>query len=141
MATLTVYNVADYFLTHQDPAIEPMSNMKLQKLVYLAQGTTLAKYGHLSASELSSLTHHHDPWVVQWGKAQARRTDDVIPEPELESYFTRLWVGHDGQLSPNRLSTAIRAHPESADEDARAAAEIAAGRGMSLGELRRFLDM
>lgn len=207
MTELSVYDVARYFLARQDPAAEPISNKKLQKLVYLAQGTTLAmlhrslwdttalgarvtawkegpvvpdlwreykaaqwhslpvpsdidlnefdpasramldavlaSYGHLTADQLTKLTHVHEPWVKTWAKAQSHPNDDVIPEPELAEFFTQLLAGPNDprKLSPAELSAAMRSRPEWAKEDARSAAEIAAGQGLSLGELRRFLGL
>lgn len=204
---LSVHDVARYILARQDPSTEPITNKKLQKLVYLAQGTTLAMlhrslwdttalgtrvtawkegpvvpdlwreyraarwsplpvpsgsdanaldatsramvdaviatYGHLSANQLTKLTHAHEPWVNTWAKAQVHPNDDVIPEPELAEFFTQLLAGPNDlrKLSPAELSAAMRSQPEWVKEDARSAAEIAAGQGLSLGELRRFLGL
>lgn len=210
MKDLTVFDVARYFLVRQDRSA-PITPMKLQKLVYLAQGTTLAmlhrslwdtsdlgarvtawekgpvvpalwrkykgarwhqlpvpsdveldsydsasravmdavlaKYGHLTADELANLTHHHDPWVETWAKASKEGPKpmgyDVIPEPELAEYFTQLLAGPNDprSLTPEQLAAAMQANPEWVEEDARAAAEVAAGQGMGLGELRRFLNL
>ena len=211
MKVLTVHDVARYFLARQDPVTEQITPKKLQKLVYLAHGYTLAllhrplwdtekigarltaweqgpvvpdlwreynkaqwrvlpipsnvdfesfdpalrammdevlaKYGHLSADELANLTHHHDPYVSAWGKVEGAISKplgfDLISEPEVAEYFTRMLSGtmDARHMTPKELSDALRAKPEWADEDARAAAEVAAGQGMSLGELRRFLDL
>ena len=203
----TVHDVARYILARQDPSAERITNKKLQKLVYFAQGTTLAMlhrslwdttalgarvtayeqgpvvpdlwreykpngwnplpipssvdldaldaasramidavlntYGRMTADQLTRLTHAHDPWVKARAKAQKNPNDDVIAEPELAAFFTRLLVGPNDPraLSPEQLSAAMRARPEWVGEDARAAAEIAAGQGLSLEELRRFLDL
>lgn len=210
---LSVQDVARYLLARQDPSAEPITNKKLQKLVYLAQGTTLAmlhrslwdtdalgarvtaweqgpvvpdlwreykaagyrplpvpsdldldpfdsaaravldailaEYGHLTAAQLTKLTHDHAPWVNTWEKASngsptARTLGyDVIPEPELAEFFTRMFAGPNDprSMAPEELSAAMRAQPEWAEEDARSQAEVAAGKGLSLGELRRFLGL
>ncbi len=107
----------------------------------------LEKYGHLSADELTNLTHHHDPWANTWAKVKTGSSHslgyDVIPEPELAEYFTRLLAGPNDarSLTPAQLSAAVRSNPEWVKEDSQAASEVAAGRGLSLGELRRFLGL
>lgn len=203
----TVHDVARYILARQDASAEPITNKKLQKLVYLSQGTTLAmlhrslwdtdalgarvtaweqgpvvpdlwrqykaarwrplpvpsdidpdvidpaaramidsvlnSYGRMTADQLAKLTHDHEPWARTWAKAQERPNEDVIPEREIKEYFTRLIAGPNDPraLTPEQLSAALRSGPDSEKEDAGAAAEIAAGQGMSLGELRRFLGL
>lgn len=202
---LSVHEIGRYILARQDPLTEPVTNMKLQKLVYLAQGTTLAmlhrslwdttalgarvtawkqgpvvpdlwreyrtaesrplpvptdfdpdsydggsramveavitEYGKLTADQLSKLTHEHDPWVRSRERVRSNPNDDVIAEPELEEFFTRLLAGPKDPraLSPTQLSAAMRAKSEWVQEDARSSAEIAAGKGLSLGELRCFI--
>jgi uncharacterized phage-associated protein len=203
----TILDVARYILANQDPSAEPITPKKLQKLVYLAQGTTLAmlhrslwdtsalgarvtawregpvvpelyrefrsyrwnelpvpsdvdaeaidpaartmidavinSYGRWSADKLAKLTHEHEPWQKAWAKAQANPNDDVISEPDLKAFFSRWLAGPTDprKLSPEQLTAAMQSRPDWAKEDARAAAEIAAGKGMSLGELRRFLGL
>lgn len=55
----TVFDVADYFLAAQDPeAGDLISNLKLQKLVYYAQGFSLAILGEpIFAEEIQAWPH------------------------------------------------------------------------------------
>jgi uncharacterized phage-associated protein len=201
----TVHDVARYILARQDPASEPITNKKLQKLLYLAQGTTLAMlhrvlwdtsalgarvtawkqgpvvpdlwreykasrwnplpipdgvdpqtidpvaraiiddvlntYGRWTADQLAKLTHEHEPWAKAWEKAQVNPNDDLISEPDMKAFFTRALAGPNDprKLTPDQLAAAMRSRDDWAKEDQRSAAEIKAGKGMSLGELRRFL--
>lgn len=203
----TILDVARYILAHQDPSAEPITPKKLQKLVYLAQGTTLAmlhrslwdtsalgarvtawregpvvpelfqeyrtyrwnalpvpaevdadvidpaaramidavlnSYGRWTADKLAKFTHDHEPWQKAWAKAQANANDDVISDAEIKAYFSRWLAGPTDprNLSPDQLSAAMRTRPDWVKEDARAAAELAAGNGMKLGELRRSLGL
>lgn len=211
---LTVQDVADYFLTHQEGAAEPITNKRLQKLVYLAHGTTLAllhrslwdtdeigtrvtaykegpvvpdlwrtyrqhrfhtlpvptnvdlsgidpiaraildavlhKYRSLTTAELTNLTHADGPWVKAWARAQEAVTSgykplgyDVIPDAEIKNYFARIWAGETDprKLTDGELSTAVHAQPGRDASRAEALAQVASGQGMSLGELRRYLDL
>jgi uncharacterized phage-associated protein len=211
--TLTVQDVADYFLIHQEAGAERITNKRLQKLVYLAQGTTLAllhrslwdtedigaritaweegpvvpalyrayrnnrwhdlpipsastdtigpieramldavldTYGGLTTKQLTALTHTHDPWVQAWAKTrEAEATGktplgyDVIPEGDIADYFTRMWISATDprSLRPTELAAAIHAQPGHERERAEAMAQVDAGQGMGLGDLRRFLDL
>jgi uncharacterized phage-associated protein len=208
---LSVEDVARYFLVRQDATVEPITPKKLQKLVYLAQGMSLAllhrslwdtetlgarvtaweegpvvpvlyreyksyrwrelpipknfdadaidptarammdavlaTYGRMSADQLTDLTHKHDPWMKAWAKAANPAYKplgwDVIPEPEIADYFARLLTGpvDPRAMTPEELSRAMRSQPGWAEERERAFAQVEAGQGMSLGELRRFLGL
>jgi len=56
---LSCFDVADYFLAQQDEdSGDTISNLKLQKLVYYAQGLHLAMYGKpLFAEQIEAWTH------------------------------------------------------------------------------------
>ncbi len=79
---LTCFDVAKYFLTlADDDASDSISNMKLQKLVYYAQGLYLALHGRpLFNHEIEAWTH--GPVVPDLYHLYKEHGSDRIPCPE-----------------------------------------------------------
>jgi uncharacterized phage-associated protein len=78
---LTVFNVADYFLSLVNSEIgDNITNLKLQKLVYYAQGFHLAMYGEpLFAEEIEAW--EHGPVVPALYKKYQKFGSGEIPMP------------------------------------------------------------
>ena len=81
-------DVARYFLTHQDPDNEPITNMKLQKLCYYAQGIALVVFGAPLFHD--DLEHwQHGPVVPNVFHRYKTHAQHPIPAPrnlDLELY-------------------------------------------------------
>lgn len=78
---LTAREVAKYFLTLSDPKIgELISNLKLQKLCYYAQGFHLAIHGtKLFPEQIQAWTH--GPVIPELYQAYKKYGDGAIPAP------------------------------------------------------------
>ena len=79
--TLSCYDVAQYFLAQMDEdAGDLISNLKLQKLVYYAQGFALALYGRpLFPERIEAWTH--GPVVPELYREYKPYGSDAIPCP------------------------------------------------------------
>ncbi|KKL28207.1 hypothetical protein LCGC14_2377470 [marine sediment metagenome] len=81
MATLTCFDVADYFLSLTDEdAGDLISNLKLQKLVYYAQGFYLALYNKPLFEE-SIEAWMHGPVIPKLYRKYKKHGDSYIPKP------------------------------------------------------------
>jgi hypothetical protein len=107
----------------------------------------LVDFGGLSTEQLTAMTHTHEPWVKTWAKAKDATSKslgyDVIPDPQIEAYFSAQIAGPNDprKLTPDALAAAVHAQPGWAEEQERSVGQIDAGQGLSLGELRRFLGL
>lgn len=89
---LSAFDVAAYFLSSVDEEHdEGLSNLKLQKLVYYAQGFNLALFGEpLFSEDIEAWTH--GPVVPELYQAYKRYGSDSIPAPDsidLSKFGTR----------------------------------------------------
>jgi len=79
---VTAYNVADLFLKLSEPEVgDYISNLKLQKLVYYAQGFHLAIYNEPLFNE-DIVAWEHGPVVPELYRVFKGHGSDVIPVPE-----------------------------------------------------------
>jgi uncharacterized phage-associated protein len=80
----TASDVAKYFLIKSDPdSGDTISNLKLQKLLYLAQGFFLAIYGEpLFSAKIEAWTH--GPVVPEIYHKYKKYEGSAIPIPKLE---------------------------------------------------------
>lgn len=79
---LTVQDVATYFLTKADPEVgDLISNLKLQKLCYYAQGFHLAIYGNPLFPEPIE-AWQHGPVIPDLYHAYKAYSGSAIPAPE-----------------------------------------------------------
>ncbi len=88
MAILRAADIARYFLAKQDPASagEPITNLKLQKLCYYAQGITLAKLRRPLFFE--DIEHwQQGPVVPALWREYKQFGERPIPSPELPKDF------------------------------------------------------
>ena len=78
----TVKEIAKYFLTLSDPKVgDIISNLKLQKLCYYAQGFNLALYEtRLFPEKIEAWTH--GPVIRELYQAYKKYGDGAIPLPE-----------------------------------------------------------
>lgn len=78
----TVKDIAKYFLTLSDPKIgDLISNLKLQKLCYYAQGFHLAIYGtKIFPEKIEAWTH--GPVIRELYQAYKKYGEGAIPAPE-----------------------------------------------------------
>ncbi len=78
----TAKEIAKYFLTLSDPKVgELISNLKLQKLCYYAQGFHLAIHDtRLFPEQIEAWTH--GPVIRELYQAYKKHGDGVIPTPE-----------------------------------------------------------
>jgi uncharacterized phage-associated protein len=81
MKMITPRNVADYFLTLNDPEGDLISNLKLQKLVYYAQGFHLAMFGK-PFFEDDILAWEHGPVVEDLYHQFKEYGSKAIPTPK-----------------------------------------------------------
>jgi len=82
MGTLTARQVAGYFLAQMDDdSGDTISNLKIQKLVYYAQGFHLAIYGKPLFRE-PIVAWAHGPVVVSLYHVYSAYEDKAIPKPE-----------------------------------------------------------
>ena len=82
---ITVFDVADYFLAKTDPELgDLMTHMKLQKLVYYAQGFNLALYNEPLFSEPIEAWQHGPvcPQLHQYYKDHG--SSEIKPVKDLE---------------------------------------------------------
>ncbi len=80
--TLTCYDVADYFLSKIDEeAGDAISNLKLQKLVYYAQGFSLALL-HRPLFDAPIIAWQHGPVVVELYHKYKSYGSNGIPAPK-----------------------------------------------------------
>jgi uncharacterized phage-associated protein len=120
---LTVYDVANYLLARQDPASRPMSNMKLQKLLYFAYGLTLALLQRplwdISDFRQRVTAYKWGPVVPAVRKRYGGRGDQPVPVPQavdLSHYDPTVRAMLDtvlerwGHLSPEELSRLTHEH-------------------------------
>lgn len=78
----TSKNVAEYFLCLTDPDVgEIVSNLKLQKLVYYAQGFHLAMHGEVLFEE-DIIAWEHGPVVEELYHEYKQFGNQAIPQPE-----------------------------------------------------------
>jgi len=82
MATTTARNVANYFLSRVEEEVgDSISNLKLQKLVYYAQGYHLAIFGQpLFTEEIHAWTH--GPVVLSLYHEYKEFGSSPIPSPD-----------------------------------------------------------
>jgi uncharacterized phage-associated protein len=84
----TCFDVAHYFLKRQDPdAGDLMSNLKLQKLVYYAQGFHLAMQDSPLFNETIEAWEHGPVCVPLYHKYK-HYGSDAIPRPEDEDAYS-----------------------------------------------------
>ncbi len=84
--TLTCFDVADYFLAKtEEDAGDTISNLKLQKLVYYAQGFALAILGHALFEEKIE-AWQHGPVVPELYQKYKSYGAGGIPMPEHVDY-------------------------------------------------------
>jgi uncharacterized phage-associated protein len=117
---LTAREVADYFLTRVDEeAGDSLSNLKLQKLVYYAQGFHLANYGKPLFPEPIE-AWEHGPVVPQLYHAFKQHGSAPIPPPgsfKLKRYSPKTVELLDevytvfGQFSAWKLRNMTHAEP------------------------------
>lgn len=82
MATPTCFDVANYFLSLSDEdSGDYISNLKLQKLVYYAQGIHLSMHGQpLFDEEIEAWTH--GPVIPDLYRQYKEHHDMAIPKPD-----------------------------------------------------------
>jgi uncharacterized phage-associated protein len=112
LAMVSVQDIADYFLTSVDEEVgDGLSNLKLQKLVYYAQGFYLALFGKpLFADPIEAWTHgpvvpalYHD--YKCYGSGLIPRPEDFDPESidlEIRELLNEVYTVF-GQFSAWRL--------------------------------------
>ena len=114
MTKLTCFDIANYFLSLSDEdSGDYMSNLKLQKLVYYAQGIHLAMYGKpLFDEEIEAWTH--GPVIPDLYHLYKGHGDMAIPKPatiDLSKYSPQVKETLDevykvlGQYSAWKLRT------------------------------------
>ncbi len=82
MATLTCFDVANYFLTLADEDVgDSISNLKLQKLVYYAQGFSLALRGEALFDEAIE-AWAHGPAIRELYHEYKEHGANAIEKPE-----------------------------------------------------------
>ena len=82
MKEITVFDVANYFLTRvNEEEGDSISNMKLQKLVYYAQGCYLALNNKPLFVE-KIMAWEHGPVVPELWKKYTKFGNNPIPQPE-----------------------------------------------------------
>jgi len=118
---MTARQVADYFLSLVDEEVgDALSNLKLQKLVYYAQGFSLALTGQpLFEEEIEAW--QHGPVVPMLYHSLKQHGSEPVPRPEngirIEDYPTEVRELLDevyavyGQFSPSKLRNMTHQEP------------------------------
>lgn len=82
---VTVYDVANYFLAKTDPELgDAMTNLKLQKMVYYAQGFSLALYGKPLFADPIEAWEHGPVCPVLYRKYKTCKANSIKPEKTIE---------------------------------------------------------
>jgi uncharacterized phage-associated protein len=86
--TITAQQAAEYFLAHQDEYTgERISNLKLQKLCYYAQGFALGKYGNPLFGDAIKAWGHGPVIPALWHKYKENRYYSIAPAPIDDSDY------------------------------------------------------
>jgi len=76
--------IACYFLTRQDRE-DQISNLKLQKLLYFAQGAFLARFGHRLFSDPLMAWEHGPVAVAVWREYRDFKSDAITPPADFDA--------------------------------------------------------
>jgi uncharacterized phage-associated protein len=93
-------------------------------------------FGRLSATRLSQMTHAEQPWLDAHERATQTKGDDAITEASLSAFFANPSGAAAEVMSRAMWDHMRRTHKGWDAEAQRGHKEIAAGRGVSLAELR-----
>lgn len=85
MAKFTCFDIADYFLTLPDEDIgDSITHLKLQKLLYYAQGFSLALYGELLFSEPIEAWEHGPVIRLIYDYYKMLRATPIFPQEGID---------------------------------------------------------
>lgn len=84
----TAFQVADYFLnkaSQEEDGSELISNLKLQKLIYYAQGFHLAMYGKPLFAEVIEAWTHGPVCPTLYHAKKQHKNEAVAPNPDFDA--------------------------------------------------------